>query len=162
MSRTLRSFIAATSAAGVTLVGGVLLHDGGAVFGEIDGLVILFALAILVAELFPLDVPGHEGQATFSTTFAFALLLARGLEVVILVHVLCVVIADVARRSDWPKLVFNAAQYALSWGAAGAVLVLADPGASGDGGLGYLDAASVPAVIASAGTFLLVNIILAS
>src|SRR5215210_5226247 len=110
MSRTLRSFIAATSAAGVTLVGGVLLHDGGAVFGEIDGLVVLFALAILVAELFPLDVPGHEGQATFSTTFAFALMLAQGVEAVILVHVACVVIADLARRREPTKLVFNASQ----------------------------------------------------
>src|SRR5215210_8815961 len=107
MSRTLRSFIAATSAAGVTLVGGVLLHDGGAVFGEIDGLVILFALAILVAELFPLDVPGHEGQATFSTTFAFALLLARGAAAVILIHVVCVIVSDLLRRRAVEKIFFN-------------------------------------------------------
>src|SRR5215210_7194202 len=162
MSRTLRSFIAAISAAGIGLVGGVLLHDRGDVFGQIDGLVILFAVAMLVAELFPLDVPGHEGQATFSTTFAFALLLARGVEVVILVHVACVVIADLTRRREPAKLIFNAAQYALSWGAAGAVLMLADPAAVGDSGLEYIQASGVPAVIASAGTFLLVNILLAS
>src|SRR3954447_1864576 len=141
MSRILRSFVAAIGVAGAALVAGVLLNDGGAVFGRIDALVALFAFAILVAELFPLDVPGHEGQATFSTTFAFALLLSRGLAVVIVVHVLCVVIADLVRRSDRPKLVFNAAQYALSWGAAGAVLALADLGTPGDDGLQFLQLA---------------------
>jgi diguanylate cyclase (GGDEF)-like protein len=162
MSRTLRSFVAATSAAGVALAGGVLLRDGGAAFGQIDGLVVLFAVAILAAELFPLDVPGHEGQATFSITFAFALLLARGLPIVIVVHVLCVAIADLVRRRGAPRVVFNAAQYALSWGAAGAVLALAGPAAAEGGGLAFLQPAGVPAIVAAAGTFLLVNTLLAS
>src|SRR3954454_1316499 len=162
MSRTLRSFVAAPAAAGAALVAGVLLRDGGAVLGQIDGLVVLFAFAILVAELFPLDVPGHEGEATFSITFAFALLLARGLAVVIVVHVVCVLIADLVRRSPRPKLIFNAAQYALSWGAAGAVLALAHPGASGANGLEFLGSAGGPAIVAAAATFLLANTVLAS
>src|SRR5215211_6405035 len=162
MSRTLRSFVLAISAAGVALVGGVVLRDGGAVIARIDGLVVLFALAILVAELFPLEVPGHEGQATFSTTFAFALLLACGVEVVIVVHVACVVVADLARRREPAKLVFNASQYALSWGAAGAVLALAHPEAVGTGGLAYLQTQGIPAVLAAATAFLLVNVALAS
>jgi diguanylate cyclase (GGDEF)-like protein len=162
MSRTLRSFVAATSAAGVALVGGVLVRDGGAAFGHINGLVALFAVAILAAELFPLDVPGHEGQVTFSITFAFALLLAQGLAVVIVVHVLCVVIADLVRRRGAPRVVFNAAQYALSWGAAGAVFALAGPAAATSSGLDFLQPAGVPAIVAAAGTFLLVNTLLAS
>jgi diguanylate cyclase (GGDEF)-like protein len=162
MSPILRNFVAATAVAGVALVAGVLLRDGGAVFAQIDGLVVLFAFAILVAELFPLDVPGHEGQATFSITFAFALLLARGVAVVIVVHVACVLIADLVRRSPRPKLIFNAAQYALSWGAAGAVLALAHPGASGATGLEFLGSAGVPAIVAAAATFLLANTVLAS
>src|SRR3954454_24487670 len=146
MSRTLRSFVAAPAAAGAALVAGVLLRDGGAVLGQIDGLVVLFAFAILVAELFPLDVPGHEGEATFSITFAFALLLARGLAVVIVVHVVCVLIADLVRRRGGPRVVFNAAQYALSWGAAGAVFAPAAPAATTSSGLGFLQPAGVPAI----------------
>jgi diguanylate cyclase (GGDEF)-like protein len=162
MSRSLRIFVAAVSAAGAGLVAGIALSDADGLTSGLDALVLLFGLAILVAELFPLDVPGHEGQATFSTTFAFALLLARGVEDVIVIHVVTVVAADLIRRRQPAKLLFNAAQYALSWGAAGAVLMLAWPGATAGGGLQYLQLAAVPAVAATAATFLLVNVMLAS
>src|SRR5918995_1848633 len=115
MPQALRSFVAIVSAAGIALVGAVVLRAPGDLFVRVDALLVLFAVAILVAELFPLDIPGHEGQATFSTTFAFALLLAEGTAVVILTHVVCVVLADLLRRRSIEKLVFNAAQYALSW-----------------------------------------------
>jgi diguanylate cyclase (GGDEF)-like protein len=162
MPHSLRSFVTAVSAAGITLVGAAVLRAPGDVLGRIDALLVLFAVAILVAELFPLDIPGHEGQATFSTTFAFALLLAEGTAVVVLTHVLCVVLADLLRRRPLAKIVFNAAQYALSWGAAGVVLALAAPGLPHNGGLEYLDAVHTPAVVAAVGTFLAVNVILAS
>ena len=162
MPQALRSFVAIVSAAGIALVGAVVLRAPGDLLGRLDALLVLFAVAILVAELFPLDIPGHEGQATFSTTFAFALLLAEGTAVVILTHVVCVVLADLLRRRSIEKLVFNAAQYALSWGAAGGVLALAAAGLPDRGGLEYLDAAHAPAVVAAAGTFLMVNVVLAS
>ena len=162
MSRSLRIFVAVVSAAGMALVAGIVLRDADSLITGLDGLVALFAIAILVAELFPLDVPGHEGQATFSTTFAFALLLARGIEDVIVIHVATVVAADLIRRRQPAKLVFNASQYALSWGAAGAVLLLARPGVTGDSGLEYLELAAIPGVVAAAATFLLVNVALAS
>src|SRR5918994_7857750 len=113
MPQALRSFVAIVSAAGIALVGAVVLRAPGDLLGRLDALLVLFAVAILVAELFPLDIPGHEGQATFSTTFAFALLLAEGMTLVVLTHVLCVVLADLLRRSRVDRLVFNAAQYAL-------------------------------------------------
>jgi diguanylate cyclase (GGDEF)-like protein len=162
MPQAFRIFVALVSVAGVTLVGAVVANAPGEPHGRFEALVALFAVAILVAELFPLDIPGHEGQATFSTTFAFALLLASGTEVVILVHVACVVLADVIRRRAVEKLVFNAAQYALSWGAAGGVLALTASALPDRGGLEYLDLAHVPAVVAAAGTFLVVNVVLAS
>ena len=162
MPYSLRSFVTVVSVAGIALVGAVALRAPGDLLGRVDVLLVLFAVAILVAELFPLDIPGHEGQATFSTTFAFALLLAEGTAVVVLTHVLCVVLADLLRRRPIAKIVFNAAQYALSWGAAGAVLALAAPGLSHNGGLEYLDAVHTPAVVAAVGTFLIVNVILAS
>jgi diguanylate cyclase (GGDEF)-like protein len=157
-----RAFITAVSAAGVVLVGAVLTGAVAAPPDRLEAVVVLFAIAILVAELFPLDIPGHEGQATFSTTFAFALLLAAGTGAVIVIHVACVVVADLIRRRTAEKLVFNAAQYALSWGAAGGVLALASAGLPDRGGLEYLALAQAPAVVAAAGTFLVVNVVLAS
>jgi diguanylate cyclase (GGDEF)-like protein len=162
MPHSLRSFVAIVSTAGIALVGAAVLRAPGELPGRVDALLVLFAVAILVAELFPLDIPGHEGQATFSTTFAFALLLAEGITPVVLTHVLCVVVADLLRRRPIEKLVFNAAQYALSWGAAGGVLALAASGLPDRGGLEYLTVAHAPAVAAAAGTFLMVNVILAS
>jgi diguanylate cyclase (GGDEF)-like protein len=161
LSRAFRGFIAAVSAAGAVLVGAVLV-DAAAQPPPLEAVVVLFAIAILVAELFPLDIPGHEGQATFSTAFAFALLLADGVQVVILVHVACVVLADLIRRRTIEKLIFNAAQYALSWGAAGGMLALAAGALPDRGGLEYLVAAHVPAVVAAAAAFLIVNVVLAS
>jgi diguanylate cyclase (GGDEF)-like protein len=160
--RSLRSFVTLVSVAGITLVGAVVLRAPADLLGRLDALLVLFAVAILVAELFPLDIPGHEGEATFSTTFAFALLLAEGTTVVVLTHVLCVVLADLVRRRPIEKLVFNAAQYALSWGAAGGVLALAASGLPHHDGLEYLDAVHAPAIFAAIGTFLIVNVTLAS
>jgi len=158
----LRPFVALVSAAGFGLVGAILLRSPGDLIDRIDARIALFAAAILVAELFPLDIPGRQGQVTFSTTFAFALLLADGTEVVVVTHVVCVMVADVIRRRPAQKLVFNAAQYALSWGAAGAVLALTTSGLADRGGLEYLDAAQAPAVIAAAAAFFAVNVALAS
>src|SRR5918992_4033259 len=138
MPHSLRSFVAVVSTAGIALVGAAVLRAPGELPGRVDALLVLFAVAILVAELFPLDIPGHEGQATFSTTFAFALLLAEGTTVVVLTHVLCVVVADLLRRRPIEKLVFNAAQYALSWGAAGGVVALGGSGMPHLGGPEHL------------------------
>ena len=161
-AHALRPFVALVTAAGFALVGVVLLRSGADLVDGLDARVALFAAAILVAELFPLDIPGRQGQVTFSTTFAFALLLIDGTEVVIVTHVLCVVVADVIRRRPLQKLLFNAAQYALSWGAAGAVLALTSSGLIDRDGLEYLEAAHAPAVVAAAAAFFVVNVVLAS
>jgi diguanylate cyclase (GGDEF)-like protein len=140
----------------------VCARDAGSLLGDADALLALFAVAILIAELYPLDIPGHEGQATFSTAFAFALLIADGVAAVILVHVLTVVASDLLRRRAVEKIFFNAAQYALSWAAAGAVLhALAGPTAD-RAGLEYLQPAHLAALAGAALAFLLVNTTLAS
>ena len=162
MSRKLRSFLAAVTGAGLVLVCGLALRSGDVVLSRFDTTVALFAVTILVAELFPLDVPGHAGSTTFSTPFALALLLSHGLEVVVLVHVAMVVLADLIRRRELQKLAFNASQYALSWAAAGGVLLLAAPDVGPGDGLGYLEPGNLPALLAAAAVFFLVNVGLAS
>jgi diguanylate cyclase (GGDEF)-like protein len=161
MPTSLRAFVTSVCAAGLIIVA-FAARDAGGLLGDADALLVLFAVAIFVAELFPLDIPGHEGQATFSTAFAFALLLVDGVAAVILVHVLTVVVSDLLRRRAAEKIFFNAAQYALSWAAAGAALhALAGPTVD-RAGLEYLEPAHLPALAGAALVFLLVNTTLAS
>ena len=63
-----------------------------------DTLLLLLGLAILIAELFPLGLPDEDGEVSFSTTFAFALLLTDGTAAVVLVHALALALADSLRR----------------------------------------------------------------
>jgi diguanylate cyclase (GGDEF)-like protein len=161
MPASLRTFVASVCAAGLLVVA-VCMRDAGSLLADGDALLVLFGVAILVAELYPLDTPGHEGEATYSTAFAFALLLADGVAAVVLVHVLTVIVSDVVRRRAVEKVAFNAAQYALSWAAAGAVLHAVTGPTSDQGGLEYLQLAHVPALAGAAVAFLLVNTTLAS
>jgi diguanylate cyclase (GGDEF)-like protein len=157
----LRVFVASVCAAGLLVVA-VCVRNAGSLLADADVLVVLFGFAILLAELYPLDLPGHQGQATYSTAFAFALLLADGIAAVILVHVVTVMMADVVRRRPVAKIFFNAAQYALSWAAAGTVLHAFGAPAVDRAGLEYLQPSHLPALAAAALVFLLVNTVLAS
>ncbi len=161
MPAPLRAFVTSVCAAGLLIVA-VCARETGSLLGDADALLALFAVAIFVAELCPLDIPGHGSQATFSTAFAFALLLADGVAAVILVHVLTVIISDLIRRRAVAKTFFNAAQYALSWAAAGAVLHALSGSTVDRAGLEYLQSAHLPALAAAGLTFLLVNTTLAS
>jgi diguanylate cyclase (GGDEF)-like protein len=84
-------------------------------------LVAVLAAGMLLAELFPLRMPAREEEVSFSTAFSFALLASHGTEATVVVATACLVAADVVRRRVPVKLAYNAAQYALSWAAAGVV-----------------------------------------
>jgi diguanylate cyclase (GGDEF)-like protein len=79
---------------------------------------------VIVGEMLPIRYSRH-GEMTevvTSTTFSFALLLSWGVGPALLAQVMASLIADLARRKPWWKTAFNAAQYAISMGAAYAVL----------------------------------------
>jgi diguanylate cyclase (GGDEF)-like protein len=86
----------------------------------------LFTLFLFLGELIPVKVPRRNEDVEISTsaTFAFALVIAFGPVVAVLAHGLATLIADLLRRKPWWKATFNAAQYALSIAAGGAVLGL--------------------------------------
>ncbi len=82
----------------------------------------LFALLLLLGEVFPISVPrrgGEVDEVTASTTFAFALMLAFGTAPAVLAQVVSSIIADLILRKNVWKMAFNAGQYAISLGAAG-------------------------------------------
>ncbi|HTE59238.1 MAG TPA: bifunctional diguanylate cyclase/phosphodiesterase, partial [Solirubrobacteraceae bacterium] len=82
---------------------------------------------------------------------SFALLVTHGTAVTVLVTVACMVAADAIRRPALVKVVYNAAQYAVSWALAGVVYraFAGSPAALSDVGLAEF-AALVPAGLAYA------------
>jgi K+-sensing histidine kinase KdpD len=91
---------------------------------------LLFATFVVVGEFVPIKVRYRDEvvELTITTTFAFALMLASGTPVALIIFALASVGADIRQRKPASKVVFNAAQYTLSLGIAGAVYELLSGG----------------------------------
>jgi diguanylate cyclase (GGDEF)-like protein len=152
-----RPFTLAVSAAGVAVVAALAVAEGAHVLDRADALLALLAVAILIAELFPMRLADEDGEVSFSTTFAFAVLLTDGTAAVVLVHAAAMALADALRRRPAERVVYNVAQYAIAWALAGALLAVLTPDLPDREGLQYLAAAQLPAVIAAAALFLVLN-----
>jgi diguanylate cyclase (GGDEF)-like protein len=156
-SQHLNWYVAAVTALGAVTCGAVLVlgPHGFAHFGERE--LIAFAACAVLGELLPLKVytRGQEGETTTSTTFGVALLIAGGIEAALVGLLLANLIADLARGKPVRKIAFNMAQYALTIAAAGLVLgLLSDLPRSGPH---HFEPTDVPAILAAALTFFLVN-----
>jgi len=142
-----------TAAGAVVLVG--LLATGAGDIGPLDAEFWVLAALVLLGDLFPIQVHGQVGEETFSTPFAFAILLVYGVPEVVVVQVVASLVADLLRRRPIDRIVFNFAQLALSWVAAGVVFE-----ALGGSGLGHsegLQAGDLPAIAVCALVFVAVN-----
>ncbi len=139
-----------------SLVCGALLRDAVAVVRDVDLTFWILAACVLPAELMRITIwqRGAAHQITMSRPFALALLTGWGIAVTVIVFVIASVVSDLNhRRTDRKPLIripFNAAQYALSIAAAGAIYRAL-------GGQPSLALASVPAFIAAAVVLILVN-----
>jgi diguanylate cyclase (GGDEF)-like protein len=151
-----RAFIIATATAGIALVAWALAREAGTLLESADATLLLLAAAVLAAELFPLDVPSRDEQVTFSTPFAFALLLDRGTATTVIVVPLMLLIADTVRRRRAERTLFNVGQYAICYALAGGVLSLLGAGGGG------VKPDDLPALAASGAVFMVVNTVLAS
>ncbi len=159
MTSSQRAFVIATATAGIGLVAWALAREAGTLVGDADATLLWLAAAILAAELFPLDLPSRDDeQVTFSTPFAFALLLDRGTATTVIVVPLMLLIADTVRRRRAERTLFNVGQYAICYALAGAVLGVLGGGPDDAG----VRAADLPALAASGAVFMLVNTVLAS
>jgi diguanylate cyclase (GGDEF)-like protein len=151
-------YLRLVSAAGIAVFVALAVTATGD-FGYDDAEFWVLAALVFAGELFPIQVHGQVGEETFSTPFAFALLLVYGLPEVVAVQVIATVVADVIRRRPADRIVFNAAQLAISWTIAG--LALEAVGGTGlDDGVD-LKAADLPAIALAAGVFFIVNSTLA-
>jgi diguanylate cyclase (GGDEF)-like protein len=153
-----RTFVIATATAGIALVAWALAREADTLVENADSTLLLLAAAVLVAELFPLDVPSRDEQVTFSTPFAFALLLDRGTATTVIVVPLMLLIADTIRRRRADRTLFNVGQYAICYALAGGVLSVLGAAPGGDGARPE----DLPALAVSGAVFMLVNTVLAS
>ncbi|HEX6583499.1 MAG TPA: EAL domain-containing protein [Thermoleophilaceae bacterium] len=142
-----------TAAGAVALLG--LALAGASDIGPLDAEFWVLAALVLVGELFPIQVHGQVGEETFSTPFAFALLLVYGVPEVVVVQVAASLVADLIRRRPIDRIVFNLAQLTLSWIAAGAVFEAM--GGSGLGEAEGLMASDLPAIAVCAVVFFIAN-----
>jgi len=142
------------------VVGALLAAAGWARAWRIDapGLFWILAALVIVGELLPIPVPRRHGLAkvTISTAFALAILLRFGAGPATLVYVASLVIADGAARVAPFKVLFNAAQYALSMVAAAGVLAV-----TGTTAIERLSAHDIPAVLGAAAAAFVANHLLA-
>ena len=152
-----RGYAAATTVAAVAALAAVV---PGVDWADVaaDGRFWLFAAFVLAGELLPLPVPRRSGRdyITVSTAFAVAVLLVFGAGAAMVVYAVASIVADAILRTRLVNVVFNAAQYVLSVGAAAVVLELAG---------GHvpvpLTTETLPAIAAAAATFFLANHVLA-
>jgi diguanylate cyclase (GGDEF)-like protein len=120
LPRSVRTLVTVVVAAG----GAVLVACGVVLAGESlerPEIVAVLAAGMLLAELFPLHIPGTEEETSFSAPFSFALLFSHGTAATVVVATACLVAADLIRRRERVKVAYNAGQYAISWAFCGVV-----------------------------------------
>jgi diguanylate cyclase (GGDEF)-like protein len=118
----------------------------------------LFAICTLVGELVPIKVVtrGVEGEVTTSTTFAFAALIAAGLEPALIVLVTASLAADLLRGKAAFKALFNASQYAVTITLTALTLHLLT-GVPRAPDPFHFSPTDLPGILAAAGVFFFVN-----
>jgi len=153
-SPTLRRYLVVVTAAGVaTLVALVAMSPGGLAANPTPALALL-ALLVVLGEVFPIKLPGDDGEFTTSTTFAFALLITGGCEKAVVALAAGSVITDLLRRRSAWRAAFNIAQYTLALTAAGTVVQLLTALPNDTGGFAPAD---LPAILLGGSAFFLVN-----
>src|SRR4051812_18768871 len=150
----LRRYLAAVTGLGLLALVALIAWFGDGSLVAANASLPLLCLLVVVGEIFPIKLPGGEGEFTVSTTFAFAVLLVAGPMPAALAVALGSAATDCLRgRSIW-RAAFNVAQYTLALSAAGAV-VLALTGLPA--GHGNFPPGDLPAILLGGAAFFAVN-----
>ncbi len=157
MSSRLRWYVGIVSAAAFFTVAGLVSKIDASRFGETAPAIAMFGVLLTLGEFFPVPIRHRNQTKTvlLTSTFAFALVPVAGTAAAVLAHVASSVLADLVHRRPVIKISFNAAQFTLALAAGGAVYVAA-------GGGHEINARGLPAFIAGAAVFALLNHLLVS
>jgi diguanylate cyclase (GGDEF)-like protein len=153
-SPTLRRYLVAVSAAGLATLALLVGHSPAALVDTPTPALALLAVLVVLGEVFPIKLPGDDGEFTTSTTFAFALVITGGPEKAVVALAVGSIITDLLHgRSVWHGA-FNVAQYTLALAAAGLIVHLLTALPNASGGFAPRD---LPAILLGASAFFLVN-----
>lgn len=161
-NRRLMLYVAGIIGAGGAALIGVYLYQG-MTFAHGLATYSLLVAAVVLGEFFPVTVTfrNEKQDITTATTFVFATLLLYGLGPAILAQGVASAASDLGQRKVWWKAAFNVSQYALSWGVAGAVLIV---GGAGPGefreATAFTHSGVALVVLAAAGAFMFTNSVL--
>ena len=154
-------YVGAISVAGIALFGTLVFTASDVLDGFARPRAWMFAVFILLGELFPISVSRrHEvEQVTLSTTFSFALLMVSGLWAAVAAQTIGSLVADAtARKQPW-KILFNISQFALSLAAGSAVLTWLT-GPADIWAARHFTAFDLPGIAVAAAVYFLVNNVL--
>ncbi len=119
----LRAYVVVVATVGLVLVAALARTGGWRTAVEAPAAYWLLAGLLVASELVPVAVPGRGGShlVTISVIFGFAVLLGWGTAAAVLTYAAGAALAETVRRRPPEVVVFNAAQYGLAIGVAGAV-----------------------------------------
>jgi diguanylate cyclase (GGDEF)-like protein len=115
---TLKWYLRLVGTGGIGVLA-LLALDGGWSLGEITGAHWVLIAFLVLGELMPIRLAGHDDEVTTSTAFSFALMLTLGLAPAALAQGVASVLADVRQRKSLSSTLFNVGQYTISLTAAG-------------------------------------------
>ncbi len=118
----LTPYLAVVAATGCALLAALAATEGIAFLGDAPALFWVFLAFVIVGELLPVRLPGHDDEITTSTSFMFAVLLTFGLAPAALAQAAASVLADLRAGKQPLSAAFNVGQCTLALGAAALVL----------------------------------------
>ncbi len=154
----LRAFLATVAVLGFAVLVPLAI-DAADVLADAPAVLWVLAAFLLLGELLPIKVPGHEDEVTTSSSFTYTLLVLAGLAPAAVAQAVGSLVADLITRRPPLAAAFNVGQVTLALAAGGAVLeALTDLPRAGDPPFAVGD---LPAIFASAAVFFVVNNLLA-
>jgi diguanylate cyclase (GGDEF)-like protein len=153
--RPLSAYLAVVALAGCALLVALAVGGGLDFLADAPALFWAFLVFVIVGELLPVRLPGHDDEVTTSTSFMFALLVTFGLAPAALAQAVASVLADLRARKRPLPVAFNVGQCTLALGAAALVMqALSDLPRLSSSPLALGD---LPAVFAAGITFTVLN-----
>jgi signal transduction histidine kinase len=156
MSSRLKWYVAVVCVAALITLAGLAPRIDASRLREAWPIITIFGVLLALGEFLPIRIR-HRNQTkliTVTNTFALAMLPVAGVALTVLVYVTTSIVAELIHRRALVKIAFNAAQYVLALGAAGAVYAAA----GGTFGVASgVTSGDLPAFLASATVFTLVN-----
>ncbi|MBV9952919.1 MAG: EAL domain-containing protein [Acidimicrobiia bacterium] len=151
---------------GVAVVAAVLIAVMAPTAGVPNDIAILAAFTVLtvLGELRSIQAPvGKDGvDLTFSTAFAFAILIGFGAVWAAAASVVASLVCDVLARKQWWKAAFNASQFVVVSVVTGAVFELCTGHAHLDLGTAFSRPSEIVGAICAATTYFVLNLLMLS